>query len=233
MDKLLSEAGIQRYNPRIICDNKPRFISLAMFTFGEASILNGINYLHSPGIMDDLKPVTHLIAVDITLVSGIKLLCQGFNYLIEGSKDARAGILFSGNHTTNLFSLLFVKVFEISTSSYSHKKNALKFLDQLSSVYQQKYILTSPVGVDGTQAFIDEICKLVESNGFLSENFRSSLLEFSADEVRSHLSKVEKFLSTTLGSESGVNAIFTNGRVTCPIDEGTFFSADLHLLESI
>ncbi|CAL5185133.1 unnamed protein product [Lathyrus oleraceus] len=183
--------------------------------------------------MDDLKPVTHLFAVDITLASGIKLLRQGFNYLIEWSKDARVGLLFSGNHTTNLFSLLFVKVFEITTSSYSHKKNALNFLDQVSSVYQQKYILTSLVGVDGTQAFIDEICKLAESNGLPSESFRSSLSEFSADEVRSHLSEAEKFLSTALGSESGVNAIFTNGRVTCPIDEGTFLSVDLHLLESI
>lgn len=72
----------------------------------------------------------------------------------------------------------------------SHKKNALNFLDQLSSVYQQKYILTSPMGVDGTQAFIDEICKLAESNGLPSESFRSSLSEFSADEVRSHLSEV-------------------------------------------
>ncbi|KAI5405634.1 hypothetical protein KIW84_052417 [Lathyrus oleraceus] len=89
------------------------------------------------------------------------------------------------------------------------------------------------MGVDGTQAFIDEIYKLAESNGLPSESFRSSLSEFSADEVRSHLSEAEKFLSTTLGSESGVNAIFTNGRVTCPIDEGTFLSVDLHLLESI
>jgi UDP-glucose:glycoprotein glucosyltransferase len=106
LDKFLSEAGIQRYNPRIISDNKPRFISLSMSTFGEASILNGINYLHSPGTMDDLKPVTHLLAVDITSGSGIKLLRQGLNYLIEGSKDARVGLLFSGNQTTNLFSLL-------------------------------------------------------------------------------------------------------------------------------
>jgi UDP-glucose:glycoprotein glucosyltransferase len=111
--------------------------------------------------MDDLKPVTHLLAVDITSGSGIKLLRQGLNYLvkyyfafllniilpfslmpvmswgvgptysvllfffymyimlqIEGSKDARVGLLFSGNQTTNLFSLLFVKVFEITTSSY-------------------------------------------------------------------------------------------------------------------
>ncbi|MCI47746.1 UDP-glucose:glycoprotein glucosyltransferase-like, partial [Trifolium medium] len=45
-----------------------------MSTFGEASILNGINYLHSPGTTNDLKPVTHLLAVDITSGSGIKLL---------------------------------------------------------------------------------------------------------------------------------------------------------------
>ncbi|XP_058773588.1 uncharacterized protein LOC131647762 [Vicia villosa] len=51
--------------------------------------------------------------------------------------------------------------------------------------------------------------------------------------LRRFLDQAKKFLSTTLGSESGVNAIFTNGSVTCPIDEGTFFSADLHLLESI
>ncbi|XP_045817511.1 UDP-glucose:glycoprotein glucosyltransferase-like isoform X2 [Trifolium pratense] len=233
LDKFLSEAGIQRYNPRIISDNKPRFISLSMSTFGEASILNDINYLHSPGTTNDLKPVTHLLAVDITSGSGIKLLRQGLNYLIEGSKDARVGLLFSGNQTTNLFSLLFVKVFEITTSSYSHKKNALDFVDQLSSVYQQKYILTSAVEVDGTQEFIDEICKLAESNGLPSKGYRSSLSEFSAGEVRRHLSEVEKFLYIALGSESGVNAVFTNGRVTCPIDESTFLSADLHLLESI
>ncbi|KAL9321756.1 hypothetical protein ACSQ67_009809 [Phaseolus vulgaris] len=35
------------------------------------------------------------------------------------------------------------------------------------------------------------------------------------------------------GSESDVNEVFTNGRVTYPIDESTFLSADLLLLESI
>ncbi|XP_012568016.1 UDP-glucose:glycoprotein glucosyltransferase [Cicer arietinum] len=231
--KFLSEAGIQRYNPRIISDNKPRFISLSTFTFGEASILNDINYLHSPGTMDDLKPVTHLLAVDITSGSGLKLLRQGLNYLIEGSNDARVGLLFSGNQSTDLFSLLFVKVFEVTTSSYSHKKNALDFLDQVCSLYQQKYILTSAVKADDIQAFIAKVCELAEANGLPSEGYRSSLSEFSADDVRRHLSEVEKFLSTSLGSESGVNAVFTNGRVTSPIDENTFLSADLYLLESI
>ncbi|XP_027357768.1 UDP-glucose:glycoprotein glucosyltransferase isoform X2 [Abrus precatorius] len=231
--KFLSEDGIQRYNPRIISDNKPRFISLSTFLFGETSILNNIDYLHAPGTMDDLKPVTQLLALDITSGSGLRLLHQGLNYLIEGSKDARVGLLFSANQSADSFSLLFVKVFEITLSSYSHKKNVLAFLDQLCSLYQQKYFLKLAVEVDSTKAFIDKVCELAEVNGLPSEGYRSALVEFSADEVRRHLSKVEKFLFGILGSESGVNAVFTNGRVTHPIDESSFLSADLHLLESI
>ncbi|XP_057737491.1 UDP-glucose:glycoprotein glucosyltransferase [Arachis stenosperma] len=233
LDKFLSEAGIQRYNPQIISDNKPRLISLSTFIFGEGSILNDIDYLHSPGTMDDLKPVTHLVAVDITSSSGIKLLRHALNYLIEGSKGARVGILFNANQSTTSLSLLFTKVFGITTSSYSHKKNVLDFLDQLCSIYQQKYFHTSAVEVDSTQAFIIKVSELAEANGLPSKVYESSLLEFSADEVRRHLSKVENFLYRALGSESGVNAVFTNGRVTYPIAEGTFLSADMHLLESI
>ncbi|XP_057430669.1 UDP-glucose:glycoprotein glucosyltransferase isoform X2 [Lotus japonicus] len=231
--KFLSEAGIQRYNPRIISDNKPRFISLSTFIFGEASILNDIDYLHSPETMDDLKPVTHLLGVDITSASGMKLLRQGLNYLMEGSTDARVGLLFSANQSSDSFTLLFVKAFDITTSTYSHKKNVLDFLDQLCSLYQKKFITTSALEVDTTQAFIDKVCELAEANGFPSEDYRSALSEFSADEVRSQLMKVGKFLYRVLGSESGVNAVFTNGRVTYPIHESTFLSADLHLLESI
>lgn len=35
--------------------------------------------------------------------------------------------------------------------------------------------------------------------------------------------QAEKFLSTTLGSESGVNAIFTNGRVNLSLSPAIFF----------
>ncbi|KAL2342225.1 hypothetical protein Fmac_010165 [Flemingia macrophylla] len=231
--KFLSEASIQRYNPHIISDNKPRFISLSTLVLGETSILNDIDYLHSPGTMDDVKAVTHFLAVDITSGSGLKLLRQGLNYLREGSKHARIGLLFSSSQSTDSLSLLFVKVFEITSSSYSHKKNVLDFLDQLCSLYQQKYFHKSAVEIDSTQAFIDNVCELAEANGLPSEGYKSALSEFSTEEVRRHLSKVGNFLHRVIGSESGVNAVFTNGRVTYPIDESTFLSADLLLLESI
>lgn len=72
----------------------------------------------------------------------------------------------------------------------SHKKNVLDFLDQLCSLYQKKFITTSALEVDTTQAFIDKVCELAEANGFPSEDYRSALSEFSADEVRRQLMKV-------------------------------------------
>ncbi|KAK7399679.1 hypothetical protein VNO78_10868 [Psophocarpus tetragonolobus] len=230
--KFLSEAGIQRYNPKIISDSKPKFISLSMFTFGEESVLNDIVYLHSPGTMDNMKAVTHLLAVDITSRNGMKLLRQGIHYLIEGSKNARVGLLFNANQNHNSFGLVFVKVFEITASLYSHKMNVLNFLDQLCSLYEKDYVLTS-MEAESTQAFVDIVCELSEANGLPSKGYRYALPEFPAEEVKKHLSKVQSSLYKVLGLESGVNAVFTNGRVTYPIDESTFLSADLHLLESI
>ncbi|OIW17921.1 hypothetical protein TanjilG_17757 [Lupinus angustifolius] len=232
LDKFLSEGGIPRYNPKIIADSKPKFISQS-FTFGEGSVLKDIIYLHSPGTTDELKAVTHLLAVDITSRSGVKLLRQGLQYLIEGSENGRVGLLFSANKSANFFSLLLVKAFEITASSYSDKTNVLAFLDQLCSLYQQQYILTSAVEAEKSQTFIDKVCELGDANGLPSAVYKSALTEFTVDETRKHLTEVEKFLYRALGLESGFNVVFTNGRVTYPIDENTFFSADLHLLESI
>ncbi|KAI4296235.1 hypothetical protein L6164_036209 [Bauhinia variegata] len=229
--KFLSEAGIQRYNPRITSDKKPRFISLPIFS--KESILNDIYYLHSHGTTDDLKPVTHLLSIDITSRNGLKLLHQGLCYLMDGSKNARVGILFSGNQSADTSGLLFVKAFEITTSSYSHKKSVLDFLDQLTSFYEQKYILTSAVATESTQTFVDKVCELAEANGLPSKGYRSALPELSVEDVRKHLTKVEKFVYRVLGLESSATAVITNGRVTYPIDESTFLSEDLHLLESV
>ena len=122
--------------------------------------------------MDDLKPVTHLLAVNIASKKGMKLLHEGLQYLvkfwtvilisheffkfilsvychhftlnlnmfitiiiiitslyvlylffllliqIEASNRARVGVLFSVNQDADVSSHLFVKVFEITASSY-------------------------------------------------------------------------------------------------------------------
>ncbi|XP_059648174.1 UDP-glucose:glycoprotein glucosyltransferase isoform X1 [Cornus florida] len=235
LDKFLSESGIQRYNPQIIADGnaKARYISLSTLILGKESLLNDISYLHSTGTIDDLKPVTHLLAIDVASKKGTKLLREGIRYLIGGSKNARLGVLFKANPVADSPSIVFVKVFEITASSYSHKKNVLDFLDQLCSVYERKYMLASSSVAESKEAFIDKVCELADANGLPSKGYRSVLNEFSVDELRHHLNKVAQFLYRQLGLESGVNAVITNGRVIRTTDDSTFMSHDLHLLESV
>ncbi|ESR45074.1 hypothetical protein CICLE_v10000024mg [Citrus x clementina] len=235
LEKVLSESGINRYNPQIITDAKvkPKFISLASSFLGRETELKDINYLHSPETVDDVKPVTHLLAVDVTSKKGMKLLHEGIRFLIGGSKGARLGVLFSASREADLPSIIFVKAFEITASTYSHKKKVLEFLDQLCSFYERTYLLASSATADSTQAFIDKVCEFAEANGLSSKVYRASLPEYSKGKVRKQLNKEVQFLHRQLGVESGANAVITNGRVTFPIDESTFLSHDLSLLESV
>ncbi|KAK7251140.1 hypothetical protein RIF29_34077 [Crotalaria pallida] len=82
LDKFLSKTGIQRFNPKI-SDSKPKFIYMS-FAFGEGSILNEIMYTNSPRTIDDLKHVTHLLAVDTTTYITLFEACDtSFLYVYE------------------------------------------------------------------------------------------------------------------------------------------------------
>ncbi|MBA0815114.1 hypothetical protein Gohar_020885 [Gossypium harknessii] len=191
LDKFLSENGVSRYNPQIIAGGKvkPRFVSLASPVLGGESVLNEINYLHSPGTVDDVKPVTHLLAVDVTSRKGIKLLREAIRYLIQGSKNARVGVLFTAGQDANLSNILLVKTFEITAASYSHKKKVLEFLDQVCSFYERNYILRSPAAAESTQSFINKVYELAEANELLSKTFKSSLSEAYNLKLIEHLNK--------------------------------------------
>ncbi|CAL5438882.1 unnamed protein product [Camellia sinensis] len=234
LDKFLSESGVPRYNPKIIADGKvkPKFLSLSTAILGNDFGLNDVSYLHSPETVDELKPVTHLLAIDITSKKGIKLLREGIRYLIEGSKNSRLGMLFNANPGASFPSLLFVKASEVAASSYSHKAKVLDFLDQLCAFYEQEYVHASSVVAESNQAFIDKVCDLADANALSSKRLRTALSEFSVDELKGRLNKVGQFLYRQLGLESGDNAVITNGRVI-HLDGSTFLSHDLHLLESV
>lgn len=235
LDKFLSESGIQRYNPQIMTNSKVKPIvkSLSASVLGKESVLNDIGFLHSPDTIDDLKPVTHFLVVDVASKKGIRLLHEGIRYLMAGSRNARLGVLFNANLDAESAGLLFVKVFEITASSYSHKKKVLNFLDQFISFYEHYYMLGSSVNAQGNEALLEKVSELVEANGLPSKGYTSALSEFSFDKCRSHLNKVGQFLFSQLGLEYGVNAIITNGRVIRAVDGGTLLSHDLHLLESL
>lgn len=235
LDKFLSESGIQRYNPKIIADGKatkPKFVSLCASILAKESVLNDLYYLHSPETFDDLKPVTHILVVDVTSRKGMKLLHEGIRYLIGGTKNARIGVLFNANDDATLPSLFFMKVFEITASSYGHKKGVLQFIDQLCSFYEDEYMLSSGV-TESYQTLMDKVLQLADANGLPSKGFETACSGFYVETFKGYLNKVTQFLYRTIGLEYGVNAVITNGRVIRLADGITFLSHDLHLLESL
>ncbi|XP_021717311.1 UDP-glucose:glycoprotein glucosyltransferase-like [Chenopodium quinoa] len=234
LDKFLSENGVRRYNPLIIIDGKvkPKFVSLSDSILDEGSALHEISYLHSPETIDDLKPVTHLLAIDLTSTKGLKLLQEGIRYLGDGSTKARVGVLFVPNFASDSPSLFFVKIFHITSSSYSHKEGVLKFLDQLCLLYERIFMKNSSLHTENIKTFVEKVSDLADVNGLPSKGYSSLLTDFANEDLQKQLNKAGLFLHKHLGHESNLNAVITNGRVTVLSDEDTFLSHDLHLLES-
>lgn len=235
LDKFLSESGVSRYNPQIMSEgkNKPKFVSLAKSILDEDSALHKISYLHSPGSSDNVKPVTHLLAIDVTSIKGMKLLQEGIRYLLDGSTQARVGVLFNPNMAADSPGFFFVKIFQLTMSSYGHKEEVLNFLDQLCSLYEYDYMKKSSLQTEIMKAFVEKVSDLADKHKLPSKSYQSLMVESSAVDLQNYLNKVMLFLHKHLGYESSFNAVITNGRVTGVVEENTFLSHDLQLLESL
>ncbi|KAK9134686.1 hypothetical protein Syun_014016 [Stephania yunnanensis] len=232
LDKFLSESAHRRYNPQIIGDGKAQknYVSLLASVLGSDSILKDMAYLHFPETVDDLKPVTHLVAVDVTSNKGMKLLHEGIYYLMSGPRRARLGVLFTVGTTAHSSSYLFMKAFEFTAASFSHKQNVLNFLDQLSLVFEKDYMSISLTDVESAPSFIKVACEVAKANMLNPDDYKAALSNFSVDLLKNHLTKVSHFLHGQLGLAFGVSAVITNGRVMVPMEGSPFLSHDFSLL---
>uniref|UniRef100_A0A7N0UES8 UDP-glucose:glycoprotein glucosyltransferase n=1 Tax=Kalanchoe fedtschenkoi TaxID=63787 RepID=A0A7N0UES8_KALFE len=235
LDKFLSESGILRYNPQIIGDgkSKSRFISLSPSIIQRDSILSEVSYLHSPETIENVKPITHILVVDVSSKKGLKLLREGIRYLLSGSTNGRLGVLFSFKSNTSVSSLLLAKIFDMTSSSYSHRKKVLNFLDHLCALYESEFMVTSPITTSMIQEFIEKVCELAEVNEMPSDGYRSAGSNFCKEDAVDHSIKVAQFLHRRLGLVSGDNAIISSGKVLLAGDDSSFLSDDLHLLETV
>ncbi|KAL8168345.1 hypothetical protein V2J09_009844 [Rumex salicifolius] len=236
LEKLFSENGISRYNPQIVTDGKikPKFVSLSESRSDRDFLLNDLSYLHSPETSDDLKPVTHLLAVNVTSKKGIKLLREGIRYLQSTSERGRLGVLFGpSNLDSDSAGVIFVKVYRITALSYSYKNGVLSFLDQLCSLYERDFQQLSSFSADSKQTFLGKVLELVNTHNLPSEIYNSLLKVVSVLDVRNHLNKAALFLHRHLEADSNMNAVITNGRVVRITEDTGFLSHDLNLLESL
>lgn len=238
LEKFLSESGHPRYNPHIIREGKDhqKFVSLATSVLKRDSVVMKLQYLHSPETEDDMKPVTHLLAVDLTSKKGLKFLRHGLRYLLDGTKRARIGILYNIDNPVSFSQgspvLLLVKVIDVTASSFRYRAKALEFLNQLMIWYEAQHLYSSQTSNTNVEAFIEEVAKLAEANDLKSDRLRSALSEISWDSFKDYLQRVSGFLSSEFGLGSGDNAVITNGRVVLH-KEDSFVSDDLKLLETV
>ncbi|KAJ4784375.1 UDP-glucose:glycoprotein glucosyltransferase 1 [Rhynchospora pubera] len=227
LDKFLSESGYKRYNPAIIGDGKgaKKYVSLFASYLNKESIVHEISFLHTPGTEDDIKPMTHLLAINIFSRTGFKLLHGGLLYLKKGSQRARLSLLLYANIDSSSSALL-LEVFDKTIASFSNKEKVLEFLRELCLFYEGQ-------NIPSDSALLEKIYQLAGENDLPIDFYKETLSSFSLEKVQQRTSKVSKFLFDELGLGYGANAVVTNGRIFT-LSEGTsFLGDDLYLLETV
>ncbi|KAL5230580.1 hypothetical protein ABZP36_029356 [Zizania latifolia] len=236
LEKFLSESSYKRYNPSITgkSTEKKRFVSLVASYHQGDSVLHDITYLHSHGTTDDAKPVTHLVAVDLSSKIGIKLLHEAIRYLMAGSDRARVGLLLYV-HNDDPSPILHMKdIFDRTTSSFSYKEKVLDFLHGLCKFYEGQQHMPASSGVgDKISTMMEKVYSLAAETRLPVDNYKAWFTSFSPDAVLKGMDKLSNFLFGQLGLEFGSNAVITNGRVFVINEGDSFLTGDLGLLESM
>ncbi|KAI5407904.1 hypothetical protein KIW84_053953 [Lathyrus oleraceus] len=168
-------AACKHCHKKYLCDPTGSYLLRCLLL--EASILNEINYLHSPGTMDDLKPVTHLFAVDITLASGIKLLRQGFNYL----RSAADSILRDLQENPDMW-LQVMHILQ-NTQNLNTKFFALQVLE---GVIKYRWNALPAEQRDGMKNFISDIILSSNEASFRAERLYVSKLNIILVQILKH-----------------------------------------------
>ncbi|XP_037450870.1 UDP-glucose:glycoprotein glucosyltransferase-like isoform X3 [Triticum dicoccoides] len=235
LEKFLSESSYKRYNPSITGKGteKKRFVSLFASYHQEDSVLHDISYLHSHGTGDDAKPVTHLLAVDLSSVTGTKLLHEAIRYLMDGSNTARVGLLLYARSDSVSTILLMKDIIDRTISSFSGKEKVLDFLYGLCKYYEGQHMAASSAAGDTLSSIKDKVYSLAAETGLPVDDYKAWLTSFSADTILKGIDKLSDFLFGQLGLEFGSNAVVTNGRIFVVGDGDSFLNDDLGLLESM
>ncbi|KAF0915839.1 hypothetical protein E2562_039167 [Oryza meyeriana var. granulata] len=235
LEKFLSESSYKRYNPSITgksTENK-RFVSLVAPYHQGDSAFHDITYLHSHGTTDDAKPVTHLVAVDLSSKIGIKLLHEAIRYLMAGSNRARVGLLLYVRNDNPSPTLHVKDIFDRTISSFSYKEKVLDFLHGLCKFYEGQHVPSSSGVSDEINTMMEKVYSIAAETGLPVDNYKAWFTSFSLNAVLRGMDKLSDFLFGKLGLESGSNAVITNGRVFVVNEGDSFLTDDLGLLESM
>ncbi|CAL4933619.1 unnamed protein product [Urochloa decumbens] len=234
LEKFLSESSYKRYNPSITGKSAgKKFVSLFASYHQEDSVFNDIKYLQSPGTVDDVKPVTHLLAIDLSSKVGTKLLHEAIRYLMDGTDRGRVGLLLYVRSGSSQPILLLKDIIDRTISSFSYKEKVLVFLHELLKFYEAQPTPASSVAGDWTTTTMEKVYSLAAETALPVDDYKAWFKSFSADTVLKGMDKLSDFVFGQLGLVFGSNAVITNGRVFVMNKGEPFLANDLGLLESM
>ncbi|CAL4917139.1 unnamed protein product [Urochloa decumbens] len=234
LEKFLSESSYKRYNPSITGKSAgKKFVSLFASYHQEDSVFNDIKYLQSPGTVDDVKPVTHLLAIDLSSKVGTKLLHEAIRYLMDGTDRGRVGLLLYVRSGSSQPILLLKDIIDRTISSFSYKEKVLVFLHELLKFYEAQPTPASSVAGDWTTTMMEKVYSLAAETALPVDDYKAWFKSFSADTVLKGMDKLSDFVFGQLGLVFGSNAVITNGRVFVMNKGEPFLANDLGLLESM
>ncbi|KAG0591180.1 hypothetical protein KC19_1G156300 [Ceratodon purpureus] len=229
LEKFLTEEGQPRYNPQIVAIPKEerKYVGLAYPVAKKDRVLTRLQYLHFPGTEDDVKPVTHWLALDLTQKNGVRLLQQALQYLVAGSKKGRIGILHNIKPANIQDPSLLIRIVMAVANSPSRRAKVVPFLQKLLTLKELTDVLPDTPTEDET---MKTVLKLAEEMGLKASSLEKSI---SPDSVLEKIEEEAKFLSQLCGLKAGAEAVITNGRVFIQEDGHYFVKEDFSLLEHV
>lgn len=234
LNKFLSDGSFPRFNPQIAgpASKEAKYVSLAEHIATKHVALSQLQYLHSPGTEDEVKPITHWLALNLMKASGWNLLREAVHYLSVGSSKGRVAILHNveGNSSTSVKNTAVTILFAVTTSP-SRRTKIVPFLERFLA---SKSLQRSVAGEPDEEELVKEALDIALETGFNAEYLQAFLADPSRIEsARKQMSEEGVLLATLFGLQPMSDAVITNGKAFVQESGKYFLADDFGLLEYV
>ncbi|KAF8672264.1 hypothetical protein HU200_049461 [Digitaria exilis] len=203
-----------------------KFVSLFASYHQQDYVFNDIKYLQAPGSVDDAKPVTHLIAVDLSSKVGTKLLHEAIRYLIDGSSRARVGLLLYVRGGSSEPILLLKDIIDRTILSFSLAAETALPVDDYKAWFTSFSADTVLKGMDKLSGFLFGQLGLVFGSNAVITNGRVSFMVHVYTRLVFVMNEGEPFLANDLGLLESIEYDLRTKYIFEIIEEVEFIGVD-------
>ncbi|CAI5520739.1 unnamed protein product [Closterium sp. Naga37s-1] len=254
----LSSAA-KRFNPEVAlpAGKTAPYVSLAPPMAADNPALARLSFLHSPGTEDEVKPFSHLLALDLSSHQGVDLLLQAVLHLESGEgTHARVAVLHNPLHAPAnaharlpplTWRHLVPRLIMAAVQMPSRRSKLPAFLRSLLQLPLLRAVVSrTHSGGEGDgwaskgevnseqegQELLASAWSVADEAGlYRAELERAVTGAGAAEAAAAHMAQDRLFVKQHCGASPGSSVIITNGRLLAP--QHRFVAADFALLEEV